>query len=443
MGFQDYMSIEKFVCHSDKQEKIVFSDYDETYALTGIQWAKTTSGAWWLKRHMFTHTDPEDNFIIAAPTYKILQQSTLPAFLKIMDGFGEYKSGDAEFHMKDGGRCYMRTGTEPDSVVGITNVRAIWGDEAGKFTLYFYENIIARASFRRAPKLFTSTPYTMNWLYKNVLKPYKSGKLKDTLLIQARSDENPYFPKEEYEKRKATMDPRRFNALYNGEFEKMHGLVYDCFDDEIHTCDAFQLPFGTKYYAGVDWGTTHPFVIIVRAITPTGNHYQVAEFYKTGLTLMDMILAAQKMKQVWGIKLFYCDPAQPGYIEEFNRHECPAIGAENDIRRGIDLHYSLIKQDRFKVFRNTSPYTLDEIESYRYAEPKDLRPDQDDKERGPVDADNHCMDVWRYLTLMLYHSSEKKQPHVPGITNRQDETNVQRIRRLKRLNSNIRTEKFT
>lgn len=433
---------EPFVCHSEKQEQLIFSDYDETYAITGIQFAKTTSGAWWMKRHMFNHTEPDDNFIIAAPTYKILQQSTLPAFLKIMDGFGEYKAGPAEFHMNGGGKCFMRTGTEPDSVVGITNVRAVWGDEAGKFSLYFWENLLARASFKRAPKMFTSTPYAMNWLYKNVLKPHSQGLRPNTLIIRAKSSDNPYFPKEEYEKRKATMDPRRFNAMYNGEFEKMHGLVYDCFDEETHIVKPHTLPIGTKYYAGVDWGTTHPFVIVVRGITPAGEHYQVSEFYKTGFTITDMVQVAKSLNQVWDIQMFYCDPAQPGYIQEFNRAGLSAIGADNDIRRGIDLHYSLIKSNRYKVFQGTSPYTIEEYGLYHYPEPADLGPDDKDVEQMPIKQDEHCTDANRYCSIMTYRATEKKAPHVPGLE-RREESNEQRIRRLKAGKGLKRTESWS
>lgn len=431
--------------HSEKQEQLIFSDHDETYAITGIQWAKTTSGAWWMKRHMFQYTDPTDNFIIAAPTYKILQQSTLPAFLRIMDGFGEYKAGPAEFHMKGGGICFMRTGTEPDSVVGITNVRAVWGDEAGKFSLYFYENLVSRASFKRAPKMFTSTPYTMNWLYKQVLKPYREGKLKDTLVVNAKSCDNPYFPMAEYEKRRRTMDPRRFNAIYNGEFEKMQGLVYNCFDEDIHLVQPFQLPIGTKYYAGVDWGTTHPFVVSVRAITPGGDHFQVSEYYKTGHTLIDMLEIAKRLKQVWDIQTFYCDPSQPGYIEEFNRAGLSAQGAVNDIRRGIDLHYGLMKEGRFKLFKDDkdlNKYTIDELELYHYPEADDLGPDDADKEQNPVKQDDHAMDAMRYVTIMTVHSSQKKAPHVPGLQKRA-ESNEERLKRLKRRNSYNKAENWS
>jgi hypothetical protein len=130
--------------------------------------------------------------------------------------------------------AYMRTGTEPDSIVGITNVRAVWGDEAGKYSLYFWENIQGRASFKDAPIMLTSTPYAMNWFFKEILKPYKTKTRDDLLVIQAKSCDNPYFPMAEYERRRLTMDPRRFNAMYNGEFEKMQGLVYDCFSEETH-----------------------------------------------------------------------------------------------------------------------------------------------------------------------------------------------------------------
>jgi phage terminase large subunit len=247
---------------------------------------------------------------------------------------------------------------------------------------------------------------------------------------------------EEYKKKKATMDPRRFNAMYNGEFEKMHGLVYDCFDEATHVCDPQELPMGTKFYAGVDWGYRHPFVIVVRAVTPNGMHFQVSEFYKTNVSITDMILVAKQLKQVWGIQVFYCDPAQPGYIEEFNRNGCSAQPADNDISKGIGLHYGLIKEGKFKIFKGTSPYTIDEYETYHFEEDRDLKPDQKDKEPMPVDQDNHAMDASRYVTVMTYHSAEKKAPHIPGLK-KQDESNAERIQRLKTRRQNRNAERWS
>lgn len=400
--------------HSKKQENAILSEDKTTLLITGIQFGKTTAGALWMKRQMHQHSDRQDNFIITAPNYKIMQQSTLPAFLKYMDGFGEYRKGDAVFVMHEGGTCFLRTATEPDSIVGITDVRAIWGDEAGKYSLYFWENMQARSSFKNCPIMLTTSPYTTNWVYKELLKPYKAGKREDINLIQASSNENPHFPKEEFERRKRVMDFRRFSALYLGEFERMHGLVYDCFEEDIHQCESFNLPSGTKYYAGVDWGYTDPFVITVRAIAPSGHHYQVSEFYKTRMTVNDMVIVAKQKKQIYDIERFFADPSQPGHIEEFNRNGLPTVGAENDIRMGIDAHYELIKSGKFKLFRNSSPHSLDEYSTYHYPEPDDLEPDQDSKEQLPVGQNDHAMDAARYVTIMTAKKNvTKKQPRAP------------------------------
>jgi hypothetical protein len=152
-----------------------------------------------------------------------------------------------------------------------------------------------------------------------------------------------------------------------------------------------------------------------------------------------MVQVAKRLRQVWGIQVFYCDPAQPGYIEEFNRAGCPALGAENDISLGVGRQYALIKEGRFKIFKGTSPYTLDEVESYRYPEPRDLGPEQADKEQKPVDQDNHAMDTWRYIENEIYHTTDKKAPFVPGNT-KGPETNEQRIKRLKRAGRVGKTE---
>lgn len=389
-----------------------------------------------MKSLMHEFIDPSDNFIITSPNYKILQQSTLPAFLKYMDGYGTYHKQDAMFKMRQGGTCYFRTATEPDSIVGITDVRGIWGDEAGKYSLYFWENMQARASFKDCPILLTTSPYTTNWVYKELIKGNKERKRHDLLLIQAASNENPCFPVEEFNRRKQTMDPRRFAALYLGEFSRMHGLVYDCFNEDSCVVEPYQLPMGTKFYAGVDWGFTDPFVITIRGITPNGYHIQVGEVYKTGLPITDMIMVAKQKKQIWGIQKFYADPSQPGYIEEFNRNGLPTIGADNDIRRGIDAHYELIRSGKYKVFNGSSPYTCDEYESYHYPEPKDLDTDQDSKEQLPVGQDDHAMDTVRYLTISTTRVSERKQPKVPGEVKKNID-HEERLRILKRGKKNF------
>lgn len=382
-----------------------------------------------------TFTDKSDNFLITAPTYKIMQQATLPAFLQRMDGYGEYKAGDHIFKIKGGGTVYFRTETDPDSVIGITNVRAIWGDEAGKYRKYFWDNLQARAAFKSCQITLTTSIYARNWIYSDLYKPWESGKRSEVEIIRARSIENPHFPKAEYDRLKSTMDPRRFAMMYGGEFGQMEGLVYDCFDDAegMNMVQPFELPLGTVFHAGVDWGyNPDPFAMGIRAITPNGFHYKISEFVKTGQTITDMIMRAKQANQTWGIKTFWCDPSQPGYIEEFKRNGLNAQPADNDINRGIGLHYELIKARQFKLFQGRCPYTIDELETYHYPEPQDLGPDDDSKEQLPVDQNNHCMDHDRYVTIMTYRSHAKKAPHTPGENGDQPEDQEKRLARLKK-----------
>lgn len=412
-----------FESHSQKQEDAIFSDHKLTVLGTGVQWGKTLSGAMWMKRYLHTFTDPNDNFLITAPTYKIMQQSTLLHFMKVMEGYGQYKAGEATFKMHNGGTVYFRTGHDPDSVVGIPDVKAIWGDEAGKYSLYFWENIQARQSTKNCPVILTTSPYTLNWIYKDIIKKVLNGQRADVKLIQAATWENPHNSLSDPEvlnARKYSMDPRRFQMLHGGEWAKMHGLVYDCWDEDLNTIEAFSLPVGTRFFGGIDWGYTDPFVFKIRAITPEGMEYGISELYQPGLTLPKQLEVVKRSLLIWPVERIFCGTDQPGSIEHFNANKVPAEGADTTkgtIRKGIDLMYELISTRKYKEFKGQCPKSQDERESYHYPEPEELGPDDGQKEQKPVGVGDHAMDVDRYITLGTRHIVKEKKIIPPKSTN--------------------------
>lgn len=362
---------------------------------------------------MHRFIDKEDNFIVTSPTYKILYQSTLPPFLKWNEGLGRYNKKDECFEMFGGGKVWFRTNQNPDSVVGITNVRHVLCDEAGLYSRYFWDNIQARSSFMQCPISIVTSPYSLNWLYTDFIRPYHNGdeNIKGLIhLCQARSDENPYFPRGEYELRQATMDSRRFSMIYGGAFDKPEGLVYDCFDQNKHVVDRRKLPIGTRYFGGIDWGYTDPTVIAVRAITPDGCHFRVEESYKTQQRLSDSIDEAYRLSSLYGIEKFFADPSRPDAISEFNKCGLRCVPAQNEILKGIECHYDLIKAGDYFLFRDGNKYTLDEYETYHYPDAKDLKPDQNQGKNLilPVDQHNHGMDVERYLSMGTYLIGKKR-----------------------------------
>jgi hypothetical protein len=221
-------------------------------------------------------------------------------------------------------------------------------------------------------------------------------------LIQAASNENPYFSTEEFLRKKQTMDKRRFDMMYGGEWNLMAGVVYNCFSHDDSVCGALQFPTGTKYYAGVDWGFTDPFVIIIMAITPQGGKFVVSEYYKTQTTIKDQIEIAISKQKTYNIDKWYCDPSRPDAIESFQRAGIAAQSGINDIRMGVDLVYENIKTRTLKFIRGATPYTIDEIETYHYPEEPDLRPDQDGKELLPVGQNDHALDALRYVVVSTH-----------------------------------------
>lgn len=420
----------EFQPHSDKQYQAIMSDKKITACITGIQWGKTSAGAIWLKRQMFTHTAKTDAFLLTAPTFKIMTQSSLPAFMAVMGDYGSYSQKDAVFTTHWGTKCYMRTSTDPDSVVGITNVRAVWADEAGKYGLYFWENIQTRASFRDAPLCITTSPYALNWVYKDIIRNVERGKAPHVELIRAASWENPHFPKADIERRKATMDPRRFNAVYGGVYSKMQGLVYDCFEEDLHLIDPIAFPVGTQFVGGIDWGFTEPFVLTIRAITPDNRHYQVSETYRSGLRLGEVIEICRQKHAIYQLKMVYCGPERPENIQELCANGIPATAAINDIRLGIERHYELLKTGHYKIFKGTSPYTVDELDTYHYPSPDDLEPDQNAKDQNPVQQDDHAMDSNRYISVMTYKGKLAKKPTVPQDAGQKKLSDSEEILRL-------------
>ncbi len=432
-----------FTPHSEKQDKAIFSIFPITLCATGIQWGKTITGANWLFEQYFEY--PTDNFIVTAPTYKLITQATLPAFLEVFGDFGVYKKGDSIFELDTGGIVYFRTGTDPDSIVGITNVRAVWCDEAGLYSLYFWENIQARIARLKGRAMLTTSPYALNWIFKDIIKPFQQKKRQDVLLISASSIENPTFSKERYDQQKLTMDPRRFNALYNGQFERMQGLVYDCYDDYENKIMEYRWGPGVKIYAGVDWGFTDPFVCLIHAIMPTGLRIQISEFYKTGLKPSEIVDFLKKKHQIYNFEMIYCDPSKPDMILEIQQSGVPTVKAENDIYVGVGVVYEELKTRRFKILDKSSPYTVDEIETYHYPNPKDLKEDQSAKDEKPVDKDNHAMDAMRYVIMGTRDMTHKYKPTVPQevlVVNPQEMPH-ESIERLQRQMGRDRTERWS
>ncbi len=438
------MSTERKVIRLHEKQGLVFASRKRNIvALSGKQGGKTTVGGLWARLQMSRFMDKADNAIIAAPDYKIFSQSTFPKFQEYFHGYGKLDKKEMAFRVNGGGTIFLRSMHDPDSCEGITRVRWIWADEAGKLKGAAATNLEGRAAFSEAQSLYTTTPYNLGWLYKNMYKAWRAGKRPDMDFFQWKSIDNPYFPKAEYARLKEIMDPRVFSMHFEGQFQKMAGLVFMDFDESLNMTDphdAWKNKQNWYVCAGVDWGYTNPFAITVRAIhRHEPRDHQIAEHYQSYLTPSDKVTIAKDFQKRYGIEHFFCDNEEPASIEEFNRAGLKATGAPKypgSLKDNIEMHNELIRSRVYKVFRGRCKHTEEEYETYHFPEEDG---DEENSSENPVDANNHLMTANMYVTQCTKDRRrhiEKLRTFVP------EKTHEQRLRDREFAPHNIQSNEW-
>lgn len=364
------------------QSRIYKSKKRFLLAVSGIQGGKTFLGAVWLLNEILK--DQKGNYLIAAPTYKILQQSTLPKFFETASSLRRfYKKQENVIELPKGGKVFIRSTEDPNKLEGMT-LKASWLDEAGQMKALVWINIQGRLAIHRGRLLMTTTPYSLNWLYHDFYKSWQAGN-PDIEVVQWRSIDNPYFPKEEYERVKKVLDERVFQRRYNGTFEKMEGLVYQEFGAR-NIVDKMETE-AVETFAGVDFGFKNPTAIAIIKRDRDDNFYIVDEWYKTGKTQDEIEEKALQMQETYQVRFWYPDPSEPDRIESMKRKGLYCREVNKDIKAGVDRVRELIKKGQLKVEKHCIN-TLDEFETYHCPE--------DDEKELPVKANDHLMDAIRY-----------------------------------------------
>jgi len=385
------------------QEKAIDSLARFIAVVCGIQSGKTVLGSIWLCAEIWKAHEAgiHGDWLMAAPTAKIMEQSTLPKFKGFFPrDWGQWKEGKQFFELpwdnpETGEKCrlYVRSTDNPDWLEGVTLI-GCWLDEAGLMEYAVWVNVQGRlsiASKKGYGRCFiTTTPYASKWIKREVFKKAQAG---DPLYgyFSWESIQNPAFPQEEYDRMKASLPEAIFNRRYRGLFVTMEGLVYPDFDYDTHVVKPFDLPANWMRFGGMDFGHSQPTVIVGIAEDPSDHvFYLYREFYKTESHLKDS--AGFLMQE--SFKYVLADPQGAGWISELNR----AYGrgevkpADNKIDIGLERIGTLLKEKRLKIFSNCTN-TIDEIEEYHYPAPTDDKADKKDK---PVKKDDHAMDALKY-----------------------------------------------
>jgi PBSX family phage terminase large subunit len=388
----------------DSQKRIIV-------AIAGIQGGKTTVGAIRMAGEIANAIKEKKplKYLISAPTYKILSQSTIPKFLEVAPFLKSfYRKTDNVIEVPVGKEekivIYIRSTEDPNKLEGMTITGMAWMDEAGQMKRDAFINIQGRTSIAQAPILITTTPYALNWLFLEVYKPFKEGKNTDTVdLFEWSSVDNPYFPKTEFERARKEMDPRVFKRRYLAMFEKMSGLVYEDFGQHL-IMEPETIPF-KEIICGIDWGFNNPAAIAIIGIDKENTFYLIDEYYETNKTKAEIIERLKYFKSLHNIRLWYPDPEDPEALEQMKLaglYPREVIKGKGSVRKGIDVVRELLRRNQFKVF-STCHNSLDEFGTYHYPE----ETDEGNEEEEPIKEFDHLMDAIRYA-IMTYQPKVDK-----------------------------------
>lgn len=381
--------------------------------IAGTQSGKTSFLPWWLAREIET-CGPGD-YIAATASFDLFKLKFLPAIREVFEHitrWGRYWAADRVIELADPekgflakqstdpmwGRIILRSASAGGGLESATAKAALL-DEAGQdeFAVEDWEAVLRRLSLSQGRVLLGTTPYNLAWLKTEIYDRWVAGH-PDYEVVQFASTMNPLFPQAEMDRARATMPAWRFAMMYQGRFERPAGLIYDCFNPDLHKVDPFPIPPDWLHYAGADFGGVNTAMLWLAYDRSADRYFLFDESLTGGLTTREHAQSARekaigrKLMGAWGGAKSE-EQTRRDFTQEGFRIREPLIW---EVEPGIERVYRLIKEDRLFVF-STCTGTLDELGSYR----RKLDPSGQPTEEIADKRKYHHLDGLRYLASAL------------------------------------------
>lgn len=312
------------------------------------------------------------------------------------------------------GRIILRSAQSEGGLESAT-AKAAWLDECGqnKFQLGDWEAVLRRLSLHQGRALGTTTLYNRGWVKSEVYDKWKAGD-PDFEIVQFASHVNPAFPEEEYRRAERTLPLWKLRMFYRGEFDKPAGLIYDCFDEDLHVINPVPILHHWPRAVGID-----PIGAVTAALLlawdPDGQRLHVYDEYYGPYGKTTTEHAAEVIQQV---KLRAGAPviAWVGGSKSENqaRLDWQAAGVPlqeppiSDVESGIDRVYGLFKGYHHVIHRNCK-HLIDELGSYSRV----LDDNDEPTDKIVNKSDYHCLDALRYVDAWLTEPRETAEVVYP------------------------------
>lgn len=290
-------------------------------------------------------------------------------------------------------------------------------DEATLLPEQFWNQLLGRCSVPGAQIFATTNPDSpSHWFRKKFL--LRAGEL-DLRQWRFQLADNPSLTKAYVDAISSEFVGLWYRRFILGDWVAAEGAIYDMWDPDVHVVggrhDQHALPhlvkpdgttvpqMASRWWVGIDYGTTNPFAAILLALSETGVVYAVDEWrYDSKLErrqLTDAEYSAQlrawldRRLVAWGadVDFTFVDPSAASFkVQLWHDGTAGLRDADNDVIDGIRTMASALATGRHKVHARCEGL-IDEFPGYSW-DPKASAAGND----KPLKTDDHSLDADRY-----------------------------------------------
>lgn len=390
--------------------------------------------------------------VITAPLEDTWNKSTFPAIKKALKecGLREGKEWNYNFNRKEltfwnGATCVFISAEHPENLRG-PDAAIVWLDEPRGISETAFLNAVAMLRQPGFPHQawLTSTPAgKRHWMYVRFEEQDDSG-FEDVpfgryVTMQACSYDNPYageaaairavrnlggkvrrLTAEEIAAMPKWQRFRRWH-FYNlspmarqeleGEEVAIEGMVYDCWDAQLHVKPRSEWPTQpqdmARVYGGQDYGWRNPCTSVIVGMDDAERVYIMESYRRSHIGPDALAEVGKAQMRQYGVRLFLGDDT-PGWIPQLRTNGLPIRRADKrrgsaiDPSSGIGACYIAISRtdnegnQMFFVDPKCKEF-IDDIENYVE---EDGRDSKDPPER-PKELHHDVMDAFRYAMMHM------------------------------------------
>lgn len=356
--------------------------------------------------------------VIIAPTSDMLRRLSIQKLMAYGKHFVKnYHQTHQEIDWHNKTKIYGISADKPQRLEGI-KANFIWLDEIFQMPEQIFLESMARVSDTQGYIWCTGslgTQYTnpkSHWAYKF----FKEKPLAGSECFEWTTADNPYYPPEELERLKDTLDPRTFRQMFEIDWSVPGtALVYDDFSDG-NQIKGYQYNSKLPTYCVIDWGWTHPMACLFIQYDPILDRvYVFDEIVKSKLKIEN--LYSLIMNKPYKITEWICDIAgnqereQTGIsnVEWFKNKGISFKYRTSAITHGISIVRSYIKNtkgvNRLFIDEIKCPKTLDNILNYSYPEKNGVITSE-----NPLKLNDDAVDSLRYYFVNKHDNLLQPNP---------------------------------